>query len=155
MKTSSIARGTRVKVTFFATGQCATVNKSKWIVLSNQTESKIKTDKLAKNATFRAGLEQMKSLRNHLLSDSPVTSSGIGFDPQIGGRRFRILNKDHLQAEEEENTRKMEKKMFQKDGSMLWYYAAGTIHGKVHMLPILRFLTLQIKINIPKQKWQG
>ena len=63
--------------------------------------------------------------------------------------------KDNLQAEEAENTRKMEKKMFQKDGSMLWCYAAGTIHGKVHMLPIWRFLTLQIKINIPKQKWQG
>ena len=63
----------------------------------------------------------MKSLRNHLLSDSPVTSSGIGFDPQIGGRRFRTLNKDHLQAEEEENTRKMEKKMFQNDESMLWF----------------------------------
>ena len=28
--------------------------------------------------------------------------------------------KDKLQAEEAENTRKMEKKMFQKDGSMLW-----------------------------------
>ena len=130
LKTGSIARGTRIKVTFFATGQGATIDKSKWIVLCNQSESKIKTDKLSKNATFRAGLEQMKDLRKQLLSESPVTSAGIGFDPQVGGRRFRTLNKDHLQAEEEENTRKMEKKMFQKDGGMLWSCRDCSWRGK-------------------------
>ena len=133
LKTSTLARGTRVKVTFFGTGQVGTVDRSKWIVFSTQAESKIKTPKLSKTSTFRAGLEQMKSLRDKLLLDSPVTSSGIGFNPQMGGRRFRSLNKEHLQAEEEENTRLMEKKMSQDEVSKLWMCRDCAWKGKFRL----------------------
>ena len=120
LKTGAIARGTRVKVTFFGTGQVATVNKSSWLLYSDHAEAKIKTKKLFKSITFVTALEQMKSLKDKILQGSPVTTSGIGFEPQMAGRRFKSLNKDHLQSEEEENSRKMEKKMFQKEGSSLW-----------------------------------
>jgi hypothetical protein len=122
MKTGVLAGGTRVKVTFFGTGQTGVVNKSKWAGYSVQTESRFSTPQLKKNSAYRVGLEQMKSLREKILSDkdAPVTSSGIGFTPQMGGRRFRSLNKDHLQVEEEENIRQMAKKMNQEEGSQYW-----------------------------------
>ena len=120
LKTSVMARGTRVKVTFFGTGQFGTVNRAKWVVFSDLAEKKIKTVKLAKSAPFLVALNQMKSLRNQVLEGMPVTSSGIGFDPQMGGRKLKSLDKDHLQAEEEDNSRKMEKKMFQLEGSTQW-----------------------------------
>ena len=115
-----MARGTRVKVTFFGTGQLATVNKSMWVLYSDHAEAKIKNKKLFKSRTFLAALDHMKSLKNKILEGVPVTTSGIGFEPQMGSRRFKSLNKDHLQSEEEENSRKMEKKMFQEEGSSLW-----------------------------------
>ena len=49
----------------------------------------------------------------------PVTSSGIEFVPQMGSRRFRNLNKDHLQMEDEDNARLMTLKMFKNDNG-LW-----------------------------------
>ena len=49
-----------------------------------------------------------------------MTSSGIVFTPQLGGRKFRSLNKDHLQMEEEENIRSMDRKMIQEEGSSFW-----------------------------------
>ena len=120
LKTGDMARGTRVKVTLFGTGELATVNKSRWLLYSDHSEARIKSTKLSKSKTFLSALEQLKSLRKKVLDGSQVTTSGIGFDPQIGGRRFKNLNKDHLQIEEEENAKKMEKKMFQKEGSLLW-----------------------------------
>ena len=119
LKTGTLARGTRVTVTFFGTGQSGTVDKSSWLVYSEQAETKVTTPKLRKAAAFRTGLGQMKNLRDKLLS-GPVTSAGITFTPQPGGRRFRSLNKDLLQKEEEENMRLMEKKMRQEDGTMIW-----------------------------------
>ena len=122
MKTGVFAGGTRVKVTFFGTGHTGTVNKSKWTVYSVQAESRFSTPQLKRSSAYRVGLEQMKSLREKILSDkdAPVTSSGIGFTPQMGCRRFRSLNKDHLQVEEEENIRLMAKKMVQEEGSQYW-----------------------------------
>ena len=39
----------------------------------------------------------MKALREKILSDEDVpTASGIGFTPQMGGRRFGSINEDHL-----------------------------------------------------------
>ena len=120
LKTSELARGSRVMVTFFGTGQVGTVDMSGWVVYSEQSLARITTPKLVKAGIFQTGLQQLKSLRDKLLSDSPVTSSGIGFTPQVGNRRFRSLNKDHLQIEEEENNRQMEKKMYQEGGGKLW-----------------------------------
>ena len=122
LKTGVLARGTRLKVTFLGTGQPGTVDKSGWLVYSEQAEAKVTTAKLRNAAAFKTGLGQMKSLRDKLLSgpECPITSASITFTPQPGGRRFRSLNKDVLQKEEEENIRLMEKKMRQQDGSMIW-----------------------------------
>ena len=121
LKTGVLARGTRVKVTFFGTGQTGTVNKSKWTSFSAQAEFRFSTPELRKTASYRVGLQQMKALREKILSDQDApTSSGIGFTPQMGGRRFRSLNKDHLQVEEEENIRQMAKKMSQEEDSQYW-----------------------------------
>ena len=123
LKTGVMARGSRVKVTFFGTGQSGIVDKSKWLVYSQQAEDKIKTKSLLRNAAFKLGLAQMKNLRDKFDTEgstSTVTVPGIGFTPQLGGRKFRSLNKDHLQKEEEENLRQMERKMKQSDGGKFW-----------------------------------
>ena len=127
-----MAKGTRLKVQFFGTGQFGTVDKSKWLAFSEQVEDRIKTPNLMKAAAFKRGLEQMKSLRDKLKSGNgvSVTASGIEFIPQIGGRRFRSLNKDQLQKEEEENLRQMEKKMRQEEGSKTWKCRDCTWTGK-------------------------
>ena len=120
-KTGVLGKGSgKVKVTFFGTGQSGTVNKSKWIAFSGQAEARIKTPNLMKSAAFKSGLEQMKILLRKLEGGqgSSVITPGIDFIPQIGRRRFRSLNKDHLQMEEEENLRQMEKKMRQEGN--LW-----------------------------------
>ena len=123
LKIGDLAKGTRVKVQFFGTGETAIVDKSKWLVYSDRAEDRIKTPSLMKLAAFKKGLEQMKALRDKLKSCGdgfPVTASGIEFVPRVGGRSFRRLNKDQLQKEEEENLRQMEKKMRQEVGSKLW-----------------------------------
>ena len=119
LKTDVLARGTRVKITFFGTGEQGTVDKKNWIVFSEQSLAKMSA-KLVKTAPFQTGLGQLRSLRDKILSDATVTSSGIGFTPQMGSRRFRSLDKEHLQTEEMENTRQMEKKMFLEGGGKLW-----------------------------------
>ena len=122
LKTCVFARGTRVRVIFLGTGESATVDESKWIKYSKPSESKISTPQLKKTATFRSGLEQLHTLRSKVLSgvNTPLTSAGIGFLPQAGERRLRVLNKDHLQAEEEDNLRLMKKKMNQEVGTKFW-----------------------------------
>ena len=122
LKTGTIANGTRVRVTFFGTGQSVTVDKSKWVVFSKQSEDRIKTPSQMKSLAFKNGLEQMRSLCEKLQSDegTAITSPGIEFTPQIGGRIFKTLNKDHLQQEEEENMVQMGKKMRKDEGGLLW-----------------------------------
>ena len=121
LKTDLLAKETRVKVTFFGTGQSGTVDEANWKVYSAQTEERCSTPKLKKTAVFKTGLSQLKCLREKLLnSETPVTSSGILFTPQLEERRFRRLSKDHLQKEEEENMYLMEKKMTQQEGSNIW-----------------------------------
>ena len=119
LKTDALARGTRVKITFFGTGEQGTVDKKNWIVFSEQSLAKMSA-KLVKTAPFQTGLGQLRSLRDKILSDAAVTSSGIGFTPHMGTRRFRSLDKEHLQTEEMENTRQMEKKMYLEGGGKLW-----------------------------------
>ena len=96
LKNSVLARGTRVKVTFFGTGEAATVDKKDWVVFSEQSLARISSPKLTKTVPFQAALGQMKSLREKVLGDMPVTSSGIGFTPLMGSRRLKSLDKDHL-----------------------------------------------------------
>ena len=58
---------------------------------------------------FKKGLEQLRSLRAKLENSNEhnVTASGIEFVPEVSTRRFRKINKDDLQKEEEENFRQM------------------------------------------------
>ena len=132
LKTGDFARGTRVKVTFFGTGQTATVDKNKWTAFSAQSEARFSNPKLMKHSSFRMGLEQMKNLYEKILNarELPVTVSGIGFTPNMSQRSFRALNKDHLQLEEEENTRLMEKKMRQEALTEYWRCRDCTWRGK-------------------------
>ena len=122
LKTGTLANGSRIRVTLFGTGETITVDKSKWVVFSDRSENRIKTQSRMRNAAFRKGLDQMKSLWEKVQreSDIPSSSSGIEFTPRIGGRKFRALNKDALQKEEAENLLQMEKKMRQEVGSKLW-----------------------------------
>ena len=91
-------------------------------MFSKQSEDRIKTPSQMKSLAFKNGLEQMRSLFEKLQSDegTAITSPGIEFTPQIGGRIFKTLNKDHLQQEEEENMVQMGKKMRKEEGSLLW-----------------------------------
>ena len=132
LKTGVFARGTRVKVTFFGTGQSATVDKNKWTAFSSRSEARIATPELMKTLSFKNGLEQLKTLHGKIMNshDHPVTISGIGFTPKMSQRSFRALNKDHLQLEEEENTRQMEKKMRQDALTGYWRCRDCTWRGK-------------------------
>ena len=120
LKTGVLARGTRIAVTFLGTGQPGIVDKSKWLVYCQKAEDRIKTKGLMKTAAFKRGLEQMKNLRDRLIKDdsSSINVHEMDFTPQIGGRTFRSLNKDHLQKEEESNRIQMVKKMRQEDGKV-------------------------------------
>ena len=85
-----------------------------------------------KCAAFRKGLDQMRSLWEKIKHDGniPASESGIEFTPQIGGRKFRSLNKDCLQKEEEENLLQMEKKMRQVVGGKVWTCRDCSWRGK-------------------------
>ena len=117
-KTGVLARGTRVKVTYFGTGQTGTVDASKWLKFSNQAEQKVTTPRLLKDAAFKKGLDQLRVLLAKVLDpEIAVTSSGISFADQPVERRLRKLDKDGLQKEEEENSRRMREKIVERDGS--------------------------------------
>ena len=60
------ANGSRMKVTFFGTGQTGIVDKAKWVSYSMQVENRIKTAALMKNPAFKFGLSQMKELINKI-----------------------------------------------------------------------------------------
>ena len=121
LKTGELARGTRIKVTYFGTGQTGTVDRAKWLKFSLQAEQKITTPKLKKYAAFNSGLDQLKNLLAKIqTSGDAVTSSGILFTAQSGDRRLVKLNKDSLQKEEEENSRMMKEKMVESSGIWKW-----------------------------------
>ena len=118
LKTGEIAGGTRIKVTYFGTGQTEIIDASKWHKYSSCVEEKLCTKKLRKDPAFRNGLNQLKGLLSKLqTSKGEVTSSGITFSANSGERRLRKLNKDNLQHEEEENSRMMKEKIVVNDGS--------------------------------------
>ena len=88
---------------------------------SEQAESRIKTSLLMKSPAFKRGLEQIKKLRERILSSVVgITASGIDFAPETGGRSLKSLDKDHLQKEEEENLYLLEKLMRKDTITGLW-----------------------------------
>ena len=112
MKTGQIARGSRIQVTYFGTGQTGTVDASKWIKYSSCVEERIATPRLMKDSAFRVGLEQLKALSIKIAEGQEGTASSvISFHAQSGDRRLRKLSKDGLQREEEENSKLMKEKI--------------------------------------------
>ena len=118
MKTGQIARGSRIQVTYFGTGQTGTVDCSKWIKYSSSVEERIATPRLKKDSAFRVGLQQLKALSIKIAEGQEGTASSvISFCAQSGDRRLRKLSKDGLQREEEENSKLMKEKIFSRDQS--------------------------------------
>ena len=118
LKTGELARGSRIKITYFGNGVTGTVDSAKWVKFSNKVEEKITTPRLMKDPAFRNGLEQMKILLSKIINpEVEVRGSGISFTSQPKERRLRKLSKDGLQREEEENSRLMKEKIVERDGS--------------------------------------
>ena len=118
LRTGEFARGTRINVTFFGTGQTGTVDRAKWLKFSKEAEGKITTPRLRKYAAFNSGLDQLKNLLAKIqIPGEVVSSSGIPFSAQSGDRRLGKLSKDGLQKEEEENSRLMREKIVKRDDS--------------------------------------
>ena len=116
IKIGEIAKGSRIKVKFFGNGHIGIVNQNKWVQFTDQSESKLKTtNNLIKSAVFRQGLDQMKKVKQKILDEpgSVTFMSSIDSLPQTSARTFKILNKDHLQKEDETNRNLMNKKMRQ------------------------------------------
>ena len=55
LKVGMLAKGTRVKVQFFGTGQTGIVDAKNWVTYSVKTESRIKSKELMKDVAFRNG----------------------------------------------------------------------------------------------------
>ena len=118
LRTGELARGSRIHVTYFGSGQTGTVEKAKWLKFSEEAEEKITTPRLRKYAAFNSGLDQLKNLLAKIqIPGEVVSSSGIPFSAQSGDRRLGKLSKDGLQKEEEENSRLMREKIVKRDGS--------------------------------------
>ena len=76
---------------------------------------------MMKSVAFRNGLIELHNLRQKLLIDPDnVTAPGITFVPEVGSRRFKNLDKERLQKEDDENTRLLEKKMMFDSTSQKW-----------------------------------
>ena len=67
LKTASFARGTRLRVTFFGTGEKGTVNESNWVSYSEEEEARILSLFEIRKAAFKDGLKQLKNLRERIL----------------------------------------------------------------------------------------
>ena len=117
LKTGQNKTGTRIKVTYFGSGETGTVDKDKWAKYSEQLEKRITTGKLKKSASFTTGLNQLKLLLLKVQSSAEVNNSGIIFTSEGGDRHLGRLSKDGLQKEEEENSRLMKEKIMRREGS--------------------------------------
>ena len=118
LRTGELARGSRIHVTYFGSGQTGTVDRAKWLKFSKEAEEKITTPRMRKYAAFNSGLDQLKNLLAKIQIPGEVaSSSGIPFTAQSGDRRLRKLSKDGLQKEEEENSRLMREKIVKRDDS--------------------------------------
>ena len=112
LKVGMLAKGTRVKVQFFGTGQTGIVDSKNWVTYSVKTESRIKSKELMKDVAFRNGLIELHNLHQKLMVDpTSVSAPGITFVPEVGARKFRNLDKERLQKEDDENTQLLENQM--------------------------------------------
>ena len=122
MKTLVFARGTRIRVTYFGTGETGSVDKKKWLPYSEKVEERIMTPRLLKNTGFKMGLDQLKNNLNKIgtsTNQEVVTNPSSSNQPE--GRKLVKLNKDRLQKEEEENIRLMHEKIVEGDEGPLKY----------------------------------
>ena len=118
LKTGENKTGTRIRVTYFGSGQTGTVDKNKWIMFSKKVEEMLTTPKLKKYSSSTSGLNQLKILEAKIQnSEGRISNPGIPFTSQSGDRRLGRLSKDGLQKEEEENRRMMKEKIVERDGS--------------------------------------
>ena len=122
LKVGMLAKGTRVKVQFFGTGQTGIVDAKNWVTYSVKTESRIKSQELMKDVAFRNGLIELHNLHQKLMVDpTSVSAPGISFVPEVGARKFRNLDKERLQKEDDENTRLLGKQMVFDNSRLKWY----------------------------------
>ena len=120
LKSGSSAKGNRVYITYFGSGDKAIVNKSNWLPFSEQTLAKMFKKKSSDSSAFKFGMKQLNAVREKLLNDNPVSVSSIGSNTRLQKRRFQQLSKDRLQEEEEENTRHLELKMHFDEDRNVW-----------------------------------
>ena len=121
MRTGVFARGTRIRVTFFGTGETGSVDKNKWTSYSDKVAERIITPRMLKNTGFKMGLDQLKNNLKKISTSSTgqevITNPSVSFANQPEGSKLVKLNKDRLQKEEEENIRLMHEKIEERDGS--------------------------------------
>ena len=123
LKTGTLARGSRISVTYFGTAQTGTVDKAKWVPYSELSEARICSSSLLKRSSFRKGLEQLKVMVDNIVSggEGVSRSSGVGFTEQPVGRKLVKLTKEGLQKDEEQNLRFMRDKIMElKEGPFKW-----------------------------------
>ena len=120
MKLKEIARGSRISVIFFSTGQTCIVNDTNWVSYSEHTVKRFTSSESVKTSSFSAGFDQMMVVVSKISNGLPVDESDIGFSSTLEPRRRRKLNKDHLQIEDEENERLLESKMYFVETDQKW-----------------------------------
>ena len=120
----------RIVVTFLGTAQRVNISKGAWLCYSEETLAKVLKSKSIKASVFDIGLKELICIRNKLLKGDAVSLSSVSLTPQLSSRRFRSLNKDRLQIEEEENIRLMEHKMYYVEETMFWMCIDCTWKGR-------------------------
>ena len=135
MRTGDFAKGTRVKVTYFGTGETGVVDRDKWIKFSEESESKVCTPGLMRKVSFLKGLDQLKGMLQKVLQSSVASTpvSDLGISEQPRGRKLVKLSKDGLQRDEDQNLRLMKDKIVEIDEGLLkWGCRECTWKGKYH-----------------------
>ena len=113
LRTGTMSRGTRIKVTYFGTAETGTVDRNKWLPYSEPVEARIVTSRLMKDSGFMKALDQMKNMLVKInSSDENVKSStGVGFSALPVGRKLVKLTKEGLKKDEEQNNRFMKERI--------------------------------------------
>ena len=113
LKIAVLARGSRISVTYFGTGESGTVDKAKWVPFSDMSEARICTQGLLRKTSFKKGLVQLKAMLVKIKSDGDrvPSSSGVGFAEQPVGRKLVKLTKEGLMKDEEQNLKLMREKI--------------------------------------------
>lgn len=133
LKTGEIARGSRVTVTYFGTGETGTVDRKKWVPYTDQAVARICSPNLLRKTGFVKGLEQLRTTLSKIKSGitPPPMNSGVGSLAQPVKRKLVKLSKDGLQKEEEQNMRLMKDKIVElNDGKFKWGCRDCTWKGK-------------------------